>query len=446
MSPPTLHLLLAGDDGPVLPDGIALPDRKQFKGVSRLASGFLGDPGGTPDDLAAQRWGLVLPDTADVPAVLDALRPLLDAREQEQGAQLHEPYLAPTGMDLLDAQDWLDAHYENTIEDERDRPRYLLLVGDLHELTPELQRAASAVAWVGRITGDLDALAAYARKAAEPRPTPFPTMHLFPVLDGTTATRVAWTEWLCPLHESLDDGAIGPVDAHLPPTTEWDAGDLSGRRGVLLTSSHGHETREPELVRRLQGAPRLSRRPSDILTPDDIAAAPFVEGGLWVTLACFGGGMASRSVYAPWMKRLFRGKVPGRLAAALTSLAPDGVPFVSGTVKAALASPTGPLAVIAHVDTAWSFAFSEGGDRAGRPKTLEDMLGVLAKGRRVGVAHRVLVDRCRVWDGVLHRLAEKAARRRNTPEDDLREAKLRLMRADLCSYLLFGDPAAYVRA
>lgn len=436
----SIQLLLRDADGPIIPDDVSLADLvvPQQRSVEQTAT-FLGDPGGDPNDLAAQRWGIVLPEGADHPAILEALRPLLEAREREQGAPVREPYLVPAGLSEKGAEDWVE-DYEYTDEPEEERPRYLLLVGDLDAIPASLQRALAAVAWVGRITGTLDELTQYAQKAAAEANAGTPTIHVFPVIDGTEATRVARDAWMTPITDQLR--AKGSVA--VPDAERWSAADLADRSGVLITSSHGHHAGADGDFRTLQGAPHLGT--DELLTPERIRSMRFMPGGLWLPVACHGGGMVTESVYRPWMHRLYGETLPRRLDAALSALSPDGRPFVSGVVRAAIGHDAGPLGVIAHVDTAWTWAFKQATRSSSRPKTLLDLLHAASRGRRLGVIHRVLVDRCRHLDDRLDRLARKAQRDRDTQVDRDQEAQLRLMRADLGGYLLFGDPAATVQA
>src|SRR5262245_54561146 len=87
--------------------------------------------------------------------------------------------------------------------------------------------------------------------------------------------------------------------------------------------------------------------------------ARFLPGGVWVMFACFGAGTPSRSAYHHWLARWqASGEHDGDLAPVLASLPADGEPaFLAALPQAALASPSGPLAVIGHLDLAWSYGF-----------------------------------------------------------------------------------------
>ena len=87
---------------------------------------------------------------------------------------------------------------------------------------------------------------------------------------------------------------------------------------------------------------------------------PFLPGGMWFYLACFGAGTPASSAYHPWLSRLSdEGAYGGSLGAVLRALpAPGERPFVAALPQAALASPRGPLAVIGHLDLAWTYGFS----------------------------------------------------------------------------------------
>jgi hypothetical protein len=106
--------------------------------------------------------------------------------------------------------------------------------------------------------------------------------------------------------------------------------------------------------------------------------------------ACFGAGTPTQSVYHPWLARLQAQGEPGvDLGMLLASLPAEGeTAFVSSLAQAALANPRGPLAVIGHLDLAWSYAFCdlEKRTRSERHRRFHELVAQLVKGTRVGLA------------------------------------------------------------
>src|SRR5262249_31062604 len=124
--------------------------------------------------------------------------PLLKLREEEQGARAIT-YRVPEGMSQEAALDFRDEEYWAQDVKERDRPLYLLLLGDPHRVSLELQHVLANSAVVGRVhfsntkgKADLDAYEAYAQKvvrfAREGTPARSPDFLFFVARDGTSAT------------------------------------------------------------------------------------------------------------------------------------------------------------------------------------------------------------------------------------------------------------------
>jgi hypothetical protein len=132
----------------------------------------------------------------------------------------------------------------------------------------------------------------------------------------------------------------------------------------------------------------------------------------------------------------------------LTHLAPPARPFVAALPQAALANPEGPLGIIGHVDLAWSHTFLDLDGVTSRAPRFLEVLAQLTSGKRAGVALRQLQegfleanhDLCVTYDD------EEDARvsGRENPVDPLARAYLWLLRNDLGSFVLLGDPAARV--
>jgi hypothetical protein len=175
----------------------------------------------------------------------------------------------------------------------------------------------------------------------------------------------------------------------------------------------------------------------------------FLPGGVWFMVACFGGGTPATSAYHPWLRTL--ADQGGDMQAArevLRSLPrPGEPPFLAALPQAALANPKGPLAVIAHMDLAWTFAFMDNG-RGSRASRIFGALRALLSGSRAGVALDVLMQAYREANDDLtagYQLQRDAAvRGQDDRTDTLKLARLWMRRNDLRGYVVLGDPAVHL--
>jgi len=134
----------------------------------------------------------------------------------------------------------------------------------------------------------------------------------------------------------------------------------------------------------------------------------------------------------------------------LDMLPPEGeAPFIAALPKAALANREGPLAVLGHIDAAWTMSYSMipgvGANPSERflkiPGALTDLEAPARAGAAFGAftADMPLIDR-----GLTELYAAEAKAKlsgRALPVDRGERAMLWLLRQDLGAYLLLGDPA-----
>jgi len=106
-------------------------------------------PGDDPNDLPAQRWGVVAPVGEAGDRMLAAVDALIGHRRTQQGAE-PKIYRVRPDMDLAAATRWRSEVYRAEDVPEDERPRYLMLLGDLHEVSIELHHVLAG--------GALDAL------------------------------------------------------------------------------------------------------------------------------------------------------------------------------------------------------------------------------------------------------------------------------------------------
>lgn len=422
-----------------------------------------GDPGSLPE----QRWGLVVPEGSAGDRLLALVEPLRRARREEQGEDV-VVYRAAPGIGAEGASAWWSAVYQREDLPEEDIPRYLLILGDADLVSWELQQRLAADAFVGRLSFQAEqGYEAYVHKllSFERRGAAGGARALFcTAQDGTPATRVGHQGLLLPalaqIRRDHEKGTFKARElAHVGEAAPLAASDLLGAAAappptLLFSISNGCGAprdgwRSREEQHRMQGAMVLPG--GERLTPDDVASRPFLPGGAWFYFACYGAGTPQRSAYHHWLSALKDlGVYGGAVDSVLRSLpGRDGRPFVGALPQAALANERGPLAVMGHVDLAWTFSFQDtavpGKYRTSR---FMDVFKAIVDDRRIGTAYSRLqrfftmasVDLSAMYD-------EDARRKAPLPPADakaraLKKALLWMLRQDLSAYVLLGDPAA----
>ncbi|ATB35240.1 hypothetical protein CYFUS_000652 [Cystobacter fuscus] len=455
-----IELLLARlEDGqPVLPGGIEDEALAELPIAPLEPPSRLWDSSGGLDDLARQRWGLVIPQGPEGERLLSLVAPLRAAREAQQGAPARV-YVVPTGLDAGGASRWKKQVFRHDDVPEEERPRYLLVLGDLDLVSLELQQALSTDAFVGRLAFASDVgYANYVSKvlrwegaaACETRTR----LLFYTARDDSSATRLGHRELVEPCLDTFrrrqQAGALKGVEArelrYEPEAPERHLLEAAAEPGpaVLLSVSHGACLPEGEAhasARRSgQGALILSRRRR--LEGADLATGPFLAGGMWFCFACFSAGTPARGLYTPFLRRLAtRGSDYQRVLSWLATRGEER-PFIAALPQAALANPEGPLAVMGHVDLAWSCGFIDRGQRTS--SRFWSVLRALALGHRAGNAMRALLDFFNDANMELTaRHAQDALRGSERPSmDAAAHAYLWLQRQDLMAYVLLGDPAA----
>jgi len=461
------ELLLAHADThqPVLPSG--LDEEALFQAPRPEApspSKYLRSELKSLDDLPAQRWGLVVPEGPEGARLLKLVAPLRERRQRDQGGCPVQVYCVRPGMDREAAHDWKARVFGSEQVEEEDRPRYLLILGDLDGVSLELQQVLATDSLVGRLAFPADeGYRAYVEKVLRWEDTPASVerarLLLYTSRDGTRATRLGHSRLMEPCFQSsLERQRLGKLRAQ-PPMQLAEEGGGSGssvRRflsfadsaepAVLLSLSHGlgmpdqRPWASPDEQRALQGALLLPG--GEQFTAAEVKSRSFLPGGMWFGLACFSAGTPSRSAYAPWLREL-PAVSPGPARAVALLPAEGERPFVAALPQAALANPRGPLVVMGHMDLAWSASFNDQGrDRHSR---FLHVIEALAHQYRAGAA---LAPLFRAANEVGMRLsasyheerADRDAGRqpRITPAE---RACLWLLYHDLSSYVLLGDPA-----
>lgn len=348
--------------------GVPAPER----GPRGKDSMELAAPDRDPNDLPAQRWGVIAPNGEDGDRALEAIRALIDRRGAQQGAA-PTIYRVDPDMDAAASIRWRNEVHRAEDVPEDERPHYLLILGDLDRVSLELQHVLAGGALVGRLhCPTIKGYRNYAEKVVA-RETAEPEARgralFYTVQDGTSAVQAGYARLVEPCMKMTSEwSARGKLDLSSVteiPYSDWSPDEMLAVAGgrepaVMLSLSHGLGAprkgwRSPEQQRALQGA--LSMGQESPLTADAVRETAFLPGGVWFCVACFAAGTPEASAFYPWLSLL--AEAGGDRQAAkevLRSLPRPGErPFVAALPQALLANPKGPLAVIGHMDLAWTF-------------------------------------------------------------------------------------------
>ncbi len=463
-------LMVHADDGaPVLPEG--LPDRAaqdQGEAGETTTADHFWDEGGDPNDIAAQRWGVIAPMGPAGDRLLALIEPLMRLRGEQQGDDAVKVYRVPPQMTQDEAMRWKKREFDSGSDLNIEVPRYQLILGDLDQVSLGLQQVQQSDGYVGRLAFDnedgysayVDKVLRYERRAAAKAGDQARSL-FFTVHDGTAATTVGHRALIAPgLDVVRRRQAAGQYPAKeilelgdrvLPSPDELMRAAADQGPGVLFTLSHGEGAprggwRSYADQRVRQGAMSFGREGH--ILGEELSARAFMPGGIWFMLACYGGGTPSVSAYRHWLAALqaagqFRGKVESVLAGLP---GPNDRPFIAAVPKAALANNDGPLAFMGHIDLAWTYSFQELDNGAvSRPARFMAITRSLLKRDRCGVSLRELIryfDQTNVELTALYD-QEAQARSQGTPyqADAARQGHLWMLRQDLSAYVLLGDPA-----
>lgn len=339
-------------------------------------------------DDALSNWAVVCPEGLRYrDEVLAALAPLIRHRN---GSVLAFP--TPAGASETS---WFVEQFRNLPLEER--PYYLLVLGDLDEVSMESQYFLQSLGAAGRLVfDDPEDYRLYAEKVISHEQD-------FPVASEVGPTYIAadcddvnarnFEELVEALAHSGDAIAPHQLLAH---GRAGKARVLSCLREVpegsaVFISAHGFEhlglLDSPwddvlEDARHFHGAPILDdfRPPrglgstNGLLTAADVRVGRIAPRGVVVLHACHSAGTTTRDTQPEWIHL----RMPSRLECR--------EPFVSALAKALLANPDGPVAIFGHVNRSHQFGYFAAGPEdhcpliagaAGRSFTYTLYLGLL---------------------------------------------------------------------
>jgi len=412
-------------------------------------------------DLAQTGWAVMFAPGVER-EMREALRPLLDHRKAQVGDErLFRVFEGPTAYRPGDtAARWLARQdvRQDIVDPNLGIPYYLLIVGQPDEIPFDFQYAMDIYWAVGRLWfPSADDFRMYAASVIQyetmPRvPTSRQLAIFAPENDGDQATRLFRSQVANSLAGStLSRPAIGQsqkfaIQPFTGKTATKDAlnqilsGAIpNGTSAVVFSGSHGAVFRldDPQQIEN-QGAivcqdwegPGHSIHRDHRYAASDLSKNAKVHGLVHVLFACYGAGCPQFDTF-------------NRKANTPKPIAPK--PFLSRLPQALLShSDGGALAVLGHVDRAWSYSFQT---TASKPQiqAFRDVIGRVLQGERLGQA----TDQFNIrWAVLSTELAEAMDRLAGIELSDMQKqnlAKAWIARDDARNYIIFGDPAVQLR-
>ncbi len=352
------------------------------------------------------------------PRVREALRPLLDLRQRQIRSEIYfREYFGDDGYSQGDsAQVFLSRHGGSTgpVDPER-MPYYLLLVGSPEEIPYHVQSQLGVRHAVGRIHFDvLEDYQNYAQSVVAAEEQWYGSRPQEVVFFSSANER---DKTMQRSHAEL----VEPLSQMLKRHHGWQVRVIAGREAgrerlqrllggaetptVLFTASHGlrYELHERKEQRRFQGAlicgewpgpgSELERR--HFFAAENVLPGASLKGSMCFHFACYSAGTPHYDSFG----------FPAEEKSAVESLSAGygfGAeiamePFVAALPKRLLGLPEGrgALAVVGHVDRAWTTSFSylsESGETVVFESLLEELLSAFPLGHAMRYMSRRYAD------------------------------------------------------
>jgi hypothetical protein len=416
-----------------------------------------------PTKLDEAGWGIIFPQyqvsegdrQKEVDVIREALQPLLQLRQKQAGDRFAE-WCQGTGKGFRVGVDtknrYLARHGAGPGPADPDvAPYYLLIAGSPIDIPFRFQSQLDVQYAVGRIHfATPDEYAAYAASvvAAETSPVKLARQAAFFGVANRDdpATQLSDTKLTQPLaHMVRDFHPDWTVQSFAPDqaTKATLASLLGGEEtpSFLFTASHGMKFAK-DSPRQLphQGAllcqdwPGPQQWTQEIqqdfyFAGDDLTGEADLLGLIAFFFACYGGG-------TPQFNEFIKQDKLGATPAIRPEIAP--YPFLAQLPVKMLGRPRGALAVVGHVERAWSYSFDWG--KAGAQTTVfESALERLLKGHPIGSALEYFDERYAELSVMLSDELEEIEF--GKVYDPLEMAGLWTANNDARGYAIVGDPA-----
>jgi len=412
---------------------------------SRLEDGF------SPSRLEESGWGVIFAAGCDL-RVRAALRPLLDWRQATAGAieprRYRELWDSSGYQQRESMRDFLLRHdAERGAADPRQLPYYLLLVGGPQDIPFSFQYDLDLRRAVGRL--DLDTPEAYAAYAASVVENEQAWSGVRSPGGAPGARRAAF---FCPsnsdrisqrMRHELVDNLLARLASE--PASGWqllpvvDDGATreelqsllggAGKPDFLFTACHGlvfpaNDERQRDKQGALLCRADAVRQPLEAaVAASDITDEACPSGLIALHFACYSAGTPARDEFGP----------------AHTPIAL--LPFTARLPQRLLGHPRGgALAVIGHVERAWTYSFT-GYGKAPQLNTFEDLIRRLLRGEPVGRALELINFRYAEMAAELLTLRELEELEPAKGARDALLASVYCAAKDARNFVVLGDPA-----
>lgn len=402
-------------------------------------------------DLSQAGWGVIFAHADPrVDAIQEALHPLLTLR-QTQAAHLFRIF---TGLDAYRPHeskiDFLRRFNVGTgaVDPGKGVPYYLLLIGSPELIPYEFQYQLDVQFGVGRL--DFDTLEEYERYAYSVVAAETGQLQL-----ERTATFFSVTHEDDSATNSTNRFLVQPLANYLTPRSpEWVIQTVEGddatrsalesllggnqKPALLFTASHGIEFLKGDPIQEgQQGAllcqewpgprqwPRGQALPEEFyFAGDHLADSAEPKGIVAFHFACYGGGTPD---YYDFARKESRARYP--IAER---------PFVARLPKKLLGHPKGgALAVVSHVDRAWSYSFKQG--ETSQTAVFESTLERLLQNQPLGWALEYFNNRYAELASDLNTEIDRMGW--GTRLEPFELARLWTENNDARNYVILGDPA-----
>lgn len=409
------------------------------------------DWGHTPD---IQRWTVLHADTRDGHFARASIEPLIEFRREH----CHVRTLAVPDLenDQASIDYWLRNQQIGTTggHDDADA-EYVLILGDLPDVSLEVQYEVAERAYVGRLCftdengdPDPDGYRSYCDKLieAETQDTIPSARSMFYCSRGDPVSEQAYGSVVRRSWKSADDDDFAHRFTRWAELASFE--NSFSEPAVLFSMCHGAFEPDPYHQAERQGGLVLQETMGgamEFLFGENFYDQRFLSQGFWFMMTCYSAATPATSVYAPWLAQL-RATIPASyIEKAHSSLAAEQ-PFIARIPQVVLANPEGPLGVLGHADMTWSMGYNDHrmNDQTGAVRTVVGaaysayaaVVNSVAGGNHFGPAARRLLE-------FSEESIKKELGQSGSGGDTNTLRALRYMRyLDRRCYVLLGDPAA----